>query len=158
MDGANTPATPPNAIQALENNSQHRSGITGPYKWTTRTMVEQEYKSGFTFTGKDGALRTFTAGTQQVPQEVADSPYAQSFLKAPPPEDTAGKLPVYGTPGHEVAAFENRDLGPEEPVLGMVTASANGIEVDMEEEIPQPGELGPSTRVASGRRKATTSD
>lgn len=116
-------------------------------------MKTREYAKSFDIRLKDGTSVHVKKGKQKVTDEVVDSTFAQHHQVDVPEELTAGRTIPYGAPGHEVQAFESRDLGDDDEV------EDNGIDQEIPEEPGQDGESkGPSSRAASARRRAVTSE
>ena len=120
-------------------------------------MATQNYDRPFNYNLRDGSVRIFKRGEQEVPDEVAESAYAQSHLVDAPLLLTPH---VYGTLGHEVQAFEQRDLGPAQEEIDLVanTPAPAMLPFAPDAEIAEPDGKGLSTRVPSSRPRISASD
>ena len=120
-------------------------------------MATQNYDRPFTYSMRDGTVRTFKRGEQDVPDEVAESSFAQAHLVDAPLLLTPH---VYGTLGHEVQAFEQRDLGPAQEELDSAanTPAPATVAFMPDAEIAEPDGKGLSTRIPSSRPRISASD
>ena len=120
-------------------------------------MATQNYDRPFNFNLSDGSVRVFKRGEQEVPDEVAQSSYAQSHLVDAPLLLTPH---VYGMLGHEVQAFEQRDLGPAQEEIDLVANAPPpaALAFTPDVEIAEPEGKGLSTRIPSSRPRISASD